>query len=68
MRTDADNPFPRKVKGKIVREAHTVPTKIGMGSYYGRAVKAPLGRMRGEYVGIRPVSKKGLKRPPRSVV
>lgn len=67
MRTDADNPYPRKVKGKIVRESHVARTKMGMGDYYGRAFKAPIGRMRGDSIGMRPVTKKGLRKPPKSL-
>jgi hypothetical protein len=49
-------------------EAHTAPMKFGMGSYYGRAMKNPFGRMRDSSVGFRPVTKKQLGKPPKSVV
>jgi len=49
-------------------EAHTEPTKYGMGSYYGTSMKAPVGRLRDDTVGYRPVSKKSLGTPPKSVV
>lgn len=40
----------------------------GMGFYYGMAMKNPMGEMRSDSVGYRPVSKKQLGIPPRSVV
>lgn len=49
-------------------EAHTAPTKYGMGDYYGRAYKAPLGRVRSNTVGYRPVTRKQMGTPPKSVV
>jgi len=49
-------------------EAHTSPTKYGMGDYYGTGFKAPIGRMRDGSVGFEPVSKSKLGKPPKSVV
>lgn len=50
-------------------EAHTCPTKHGCGDYYGSGIKAPVGRMRGvDYPGMRPVTKSGLEKPPKSTV
>lgn len=49
-------------------EAHTSPTKYGMGDYYGTAMKAPVGKMRDSSIGYIPVTKKQLKTPPRGVV
>lgn len=40
----------------------------GVGTYYGRAMKNPVGRMRDSSVGMRPVSRKQLGTKPRSVV
>lgn len=40
----------------------------GMGVYYGRGIKNPIGRMRGDSIGYRPVSRRQLGTPPRSVV
>lgn len=58
-----------KPKRANTYEAHTEPTKYGMGSYYGTAVKAPIGRIRDtSSPGYIPVSEKKLKEPPRSVV
>lgn len=50
------------------KEAHSSNTKFGMGDYYGTGVRQPFGKMRGDSVGMYPVSKKKLKTPPRSVV
>ena len=49
-------------------EAHTSPTKFGMGDHYGMGYKNPQGTMRDASVGFRPVTKKQLKTPPKSVV
>jgi len=59
-----------KVSKPKVREAHTDLVKFGMGNYYGRAAKNPMGKVRdgSETVGYRPVSKKQLGTVPRSVV
>jgi hypothetical protein len=40
----------------------------GVGIYYGRAMKNPMGKMRDGSVGYRPVSKSQLGTPPTSVV
>jgi hypothetical protein len=55
----------RPKRGKTY-ESHTAPTPYGMGDYYGRAMKAPVGRMRDHSVGYRPVSMKSLRTPPRT--
>ena len=62
------NLYGKKPKRGKSYEAHTEPTPYGMGDYYGRAMKAPIGKMRSDSVGMRPVTKKGLKTPPTSVV
>jgi len=49
-------------------EAHTDHTKYGMGDYYGTGIKAPIGKMRDSSVGYRPVTKRQLGKPPKSVV
>lgn len=41
---------------------------LGMGSYYGRAHRNPMGQMRDDTLGYIPVSKKKLGSPPTSVV
>ena len=51
---------------KPLKAAHTPNTKYGMGDFYGQGIRAPLGTMR-EGVGMVKVSKKGLKKPPRSL-
>lgn len=61
-------PSKKPRKGKTY-EAHTEPTKFGMGDYYGSAMKNPIGRMRdSSNPGFIPLSAKGLKTPPKSVV
>lgn len=58
------NPLKSKTKHK---EAHTDNTRFGMGDFYGSGVKAPMGKMRGDSVGYRPVSKKELGKPPKTL-
>ncbi len=61
-------PSKKPRKGKNY-EAHTEPTKFGMGDYYGTAHRNPFGRIRdSSSPGFIPVSEKKLKVPPRSVV
>jgi hypothetical protein len=48
------------------REAHTANTKYGMGNSYGSGVKQKLGKIR-EGMGMIPVSKKKMAKPPSSL-
>lgn len=41
---------------------------LGMGNYYGRAHKNPMGAMRDDTLGYIPVSKKQLGTPPKNLV
>lgn len=60
--------YGKKPKRGKTYEAHTEPTKYGMGDYYGTAMRNPFGKMRDDTVGYRPMTKKELKTPPRGVV
>jgi hypothetical protein len=51
---------------KPLKASHTPNTKYGLGDFYGSGLRAPLGKMR-EGVGMVQVSKKGLKKPPKSL-
>lgn len=51
-----------------LREAHTQFTHHGMGDYYGRAAKNPMGKIRDETLGFKPVTPKQMKTKPKSVV
>jgi hypothetical protein len=58
----------KPTRGKTY-EAHTEPTKYGMGDYYGTGSRAKIGKIRdSSSPGFIPVSAKKLKIPPRSVV
>lgn len=57
---------PKKV-GKN-RFAHTANTKYGMGDNYGTGIRAKLGRMREDSMGMQTLTPKKLKTPPKSVV
>jgi len=61
---------PLKTSRPKVRQAHTQFTTHGMGDYYGRASKNPVGKIRdgSSTMGFRPVNRKQLGTKPRSVV
>lgn len=54
----------KRVKHK---EAHTSPTKIGMGDYYGTAIKNPIGKLRSDPIGVINIKSKALKKPPKNL-
>ena len=53
-------------KSKL-KQSHSANAKIGMGDSYGTGYKNPVGRPISTDVGITPVSKKDLKKSPRSL-
>lgn len=53
-------------KPKKPRFAHTANTKYGMGDNYGSGIRNKVGIMR-EGMGIKPLGKKKLGKPPRSL-
>lgn len=57
--------YPKK-PGKN-RFAHTQNTQFGMGDNYGTGIKAKLGKIRGDTVGMVKVSPKKIKTPPKSL-
>ena len=57
--------YPKK-PGKN-RFAHTANTQFGMGDNYGTGVRQKLGKVRKDTMGMKAVSPKKLKTPPRSV-
>lgn len=53
---------------KKPKQAHTANTKYGMGDYYGQGIRPKMGRVRDMNLpGVNPVSKKNLKKPPKSL-
>jgi hypothetical protein len=50
------------------KQAHTANTKYGMGDNYGTGIRAKIGRMRDDSMGMMDVTPKKLKTPPKSVV
>ena len=54
-------------KTKTPRFSHTSNSPKGMGNYYGTGIRAPLGKMRDDSIGMVQVSGKKLKKPPRSL-
>jgi hypothetical protein len=63
------NPVPKEQPGtyKKPRFAHTANTKYGMGDYYGTGIKAKLGRVRDDTMGMIAQNPKRLKKPPKSL-
>lgn len=55
---------PLKAKHK---EAHSANAKYGMGDYYGTGIKAKVGRMRDDSMGMNAVTPSKLKKPPKSL-
>ncbi len=62
---DANRQSPKK-PGKN-RFAHVANTKYGMGDNYGTGIKAKIGRMRDDSVGMVVLTPKKLKTPPKSL-
>lgn len=54
-------------KSKKNRFSHTDNTKYGMGDNYGTGIRANLGKIREDSVGMVHISPKKLKKPPKSV-
>lgn len=55
-------------KPKKPRFSHTDNTKYGMGDNYGTGVRAKLGSVRDDTVGMKKLSKKQIRTPPKSLV
>lgn len=51
---------------KVNKSAHTDNTKYGMGDNYGTGFKNPMGKVK-EGVGYKPMDKKKMKTPPKSL-
>lgn len=62
---DANRQSPTKVgKNKF---AHVANTKYGMGDNYGQGIKAKIGKMRDDSMGLNLLSQKKLKTPPKGL-
>jgi hypothetical protein len=56
-------------RGVASNDSGLVPNEHpGMGYYYGRGMRNPMGKMRSDSIGYIPVSKKQLGTPPKNVV
>lgn len=56
-------------RGVASNDSGLVPKEHGgMGFYYGRAAKNPMGKLRSDTLGYRPVSRRQLGIPPKSTV
>lgn len=63
----AQQPNRTPSKPKKPRFAHTENTKYGMGDNYGTGLKAKMGKVRENTVGMKKLSKEKMGTPPRSV-
>lgn len=54
-------------KTKKLEFSHTPRSPQGMGDFYGQAIKQPLGKMRGDSMGMVQVTPRKLKTPPKSL-
>lgn len=57
----------KQAKPKKNKEWHSANAKYGMGDYYGTGIKAKVGRMRDDSMGMNAVTPKNLKTPPKSL-
>jgi len=55
---------PKPIKSK---EAHVSNTGMPMGDYYGMGIKAKVGTVRQDYMGMTPGKPKSLGKPPKSL-
>lgn len=58
---------PLKTGSSRMTQAHTAKTKYGMGDNYGTGIKQPIGKPRSGTVGLKPVTKKQVGTPPKSL-
>jgi hypothetical protein len=49
------------------KQAHVANTKYGMGDHYGQGIKAKIGRMRGDSMGMIQLTPKKMKVPPKGL-
>lgn len=54
-------------KLRHTKEWHAPNSKIGMGDYYGTAIKNPQGRIRDDSMGYKSMNLSDLKKPPKSL-
>lgn len=62
-------PFNRQQPKKVGKnkQAHTAATPYGMGDNYGTGIKAKVGTMREDSMGLMSMTPKKLKKPPKSL-
>lgn len=55
------------MKKSVIKTAHTSNSKIGSGDYYGSGIKNKTGRVIEDMINYSPITKKSLKKPPKSL-
>lgn len=61
---DANRHSPKRI-GKN-KQAHTADTPYGMGDYYGQGIKAKMGEVRDETIGMKLINPVKMKKPPKT--
>jgi len=69
LRNHTDTPLMSvsMAKSKKLKQSHTDNVKHGMGDYMGVGSRNPVGKGRSSLSILNPVSKKGLKTPPKKL-
>jgi hypothetical protein len=57
----------KQPKSSKRKEWHSSNAKFGMGDYYGTGIKAKVGRVRDDSMGMNAVTPSKLKNPPKSL-
>ncbi len=57
----------RTTRKKPYRFSHTAGSPKGLGDYYGTGIRAKLGKVRGDTMGMHDISPADLKKPPKTL-
>jgi hypothetical protein len=57
----------KHVKTKSPKLSHTPRSAKGLGDYYGTGIRAKIGKMRHDSMGIETMTPKKLKTPPKTL-
>lgn len=57
----------KKSSGKPYKFSHTAGSQKGLGDYYGTGVRAKLGRVRDDTMGMHQLTPESLKKSPKSL-
>lgn len=57
----------KNAKTKSPKLSHTPRSAKGLGDYYGTGVRAKIGKIRQDYMGMQTMTPKKLKTPPKTL-